>query len=132
MGNEDGELFRDPPIRVLLANLPELLAQIIGQTIEQQSDMRLIGRARNNWELLHLADVEIDVIILGAAIIYPPPGICSHLFAELPGVKILVIDPSGTAAMRYWVAVRHAKTTLTTSRRLITTIRDLANLDSAV
>jgi hypothetical protein len=118
----------DGAIRVLLAGLPELLAQVIGQAMEAEADMRLVGYAHDNWELLQMA-AGADVIVLGAATVDPPPGICTHLLAELPQVKILVVDANGTEAMRYWVAVRRAKSTLTTRRRLVTTIRNFAQLD---
>jgi hypothetical protein len=119
-------------IHVLLATLPELLAQVIEQAVEGAPDMQLSGHARDIWQLLQMVNSDIDVIVMGAPVIYPPPGICSHLFAELPNLKILLVDSTGTGAMRYWLAVRHTKTTLTTSGDLLVSIRRLSKIDSAV
>lgn len=115
-----------PPIRVLLAGLPELLAGVIAQAVGAEGDMRVVGHARDSWELLQLAARGADVLVLGAAPVYPLPGICRRLLAELPGLKILVVDPSGTEAMRYWMAVRRARGAIPTQRRLVGTIRGLA------
>jgi hypothetical protein len=132
MCDEDSVPQSEVLIRVLLATLPELLAQVIGQAIESQPDMLLSGYARSNWELLQMMDDDIDVVVIGAPVIYPPPGICGHLFAELPSIKILVVDPEGTSAVRYWLAVRHSKMSLATSHELLVNIRRLSKIDLAV
>ena len=126
--DEDSVPQSEAVIRVLLATLPELLARVIGQAVESQPDMELSGHARDNWELLQMAGHGVDVIVMGAPAISPPPGICSHLFAEFPDVKILVVDPTGTSAIRYWLALRHSKTTLTTSRGLLANIRRFSKI----
>lgn len=120
------------PIRVLLATLPELLAQVVSRVIEQQPDMLLSGHARDTNELLQMTNDEITVIVMGMSVIYPLPGICSHLFAEWPDLNILVIDPAGMQAVHYRLALQHAKLTLPTNRSLLTRIRRIAKMNSAV
>lgn len=51
----------------------------------------------------------VDVLVLGAARLEPPPGICSHLFNEFPDLKIMVMATSGDtkgAAKLYWQGLR--------------------------
>jgi hypothetical protein len=111
---------------VLLAGLPELLAGVVAQAVGSETDMLLVGHARDHFELLLLAGEGADVLVLGATPVHPLPRICGHLLAELPQLKILVVDPAGTGAMRYWVAVQEARTTIGTRRRLVGSIRALA------
>lgn len=119
--------LRDAAIRVLLANLPERQARAIQQLIEEQTDMQLLGHARDNWELIQQPGGAADVIILGAPAVSPMPGICTHLFAEWPAVRFLVIDPTGARVMQYWLDVQQMEAPSAAGSHLLSAIRDLSN-----
>lgn len=119
--------LRDAAIRILLANLPERQARAIQQLIEEQTDMQLLGHARDNWELIQQPGGAADVIILGAPVVSPMPGICTHLFAEWPDVRFLVIDPTGTRIMQYWLGVQQREAPPATGSHLLSAIRDISH-----
>lgn len=95
-------------IRVLVASIAGSLFQQIAQVIEQQPDMCLLGQVQDRIELL-LAAEHADVVVLEAPQLDPPPGICSHLLSEYPGLKILVISTADGEMMIYWRALQQLR-----------------------
>lgn len=76
-------------IRVLLAEMPQLLRDVIRYLLSDQPDMEVIGNISDWLELLVTArEMHADVVILGVES-SELPGICSHLLHELPDIKLL-------------------------------------------
>ncbi len=111
-------------IRVLLADLPAILVQVIMEKIEQQDDIEVIGRVQDPVELLRAA-AEADVVLISAPQIDPPPGICSHLLNEYPEVKILVLADHQDVAMGYWLDIQRRRIEPLTADDLVAGIRSL-------
>lgn len=116
-------------IRVVIANMPEVLLQLVAQAIQEQPDMVLVGQARDNLEVLQAAQNDVDLIILGAQTLSPCPGICSHLLSEFPHLKILVMAHSSDIARAYWLGLRQRKVAATSMSVLLRNIRQLHQLD---
>ena len=125
---DEQEPIADSAIRVQLANLPEILAEYIAQLLQQQSDVKLLGRVQGNLKLLLTTGPETDVLVLGAEQVYPPPGICSHLLHEFPHLRIIVL--AGDQATVYWFGQLHRKIgPVPNADKLLTSIRQVYHLD---
>ena len=61
------------PSRVVLANLPGVILDLVASLIEQQPDMTLVAQVRDESELLQGNGLEADVLITSASITYPIP-----------------------------------------------------------
>jgi hypothetical protein len=120
------------PIRVLVANMSERLAQPVLQLIREQSDMTLVGQVQDNVNLLLAVGAGVDVVILGAPQVHPPPGICSHLLSEFPNLKILVLAMTSNLAVLYWLGLRHRQVNLVSATTLVKTIRRAYSLNPTV
>jgi DNA-binding NarL/FixJ family response regulator len=76
-------------ITILLADLPQMLREIIQDIIARQPDMEIRGEFSNPLELLLAAkEIGVDAVIVELQD-SQEPGLCSHLFAECPTVTIL-------------------------------------------
>ncbi|MCC6176239.1 MAG: hypothetical protein IT305_13110 [Chloroflexi bacterium] len=105
--------MRDTPrtaIRVMVVNPLDGLLGTVEQFIAEQPDMVLVpymaGRASGWVELLQAMSADVDVLILGVERVRPPPGICSHLLSEFPGLKIVIVTPGGESGVLYWLGLR--------------------------
>ncbi len=86
-------------IRVLLANRPRLMREVIRELINGQQDMEVVDEALDPVEVLVAArETKADAVIL-ATKDSEEPGLCSHLVAEYPNLTILGLAPDGRTAL---------------------------------
>lgn len=116
-------------IRILAANLPELLFNIIMQAVVSQGDMEMLRQVRGQIEVLLAAKANPDVLILGAVKAYPPPGIVSHLLSEYPHLKILVLPANNEGGSAYWLGLKHRTIPSISATELVNSIRSLYDLN---
>jgi DNA-binding NarL/FixJ family response regulator len=87
-------------IRVLLANLPSMLAGVVEQVLDQ-ADLEVVGVVSDHVEvLLTTGRTRADVVVLGideATL----PGPSKRLLEEHPHVKVLAVTPDGRRAFLY-------------------------------
>ena len=116
----------DCPIRVLVANLPAMLVEIVAHEIEQQKDMEIVGVIEGNMNLLRAAGHGVDVVILGTESLDSPPGICSHLLSEYPSLKIIALVAQSDQAAGYWLDIHTQQLNNVNAESLIVGIRSLS------
>lgn len=88
-------------IRVLLAEMPQMLRDAFTQLVAGQPDMRLVGNLADPLGLLLAAgQTRTDAIIMGLRD-SEFPGICSHLLGEYPHIKVVGITRDGRRAFLY-------------------------------
>jgi DNA-binding NarL/FixJ family response regulator len=88
------------PIRILLAQIPRVLQETLGNALSRQPDM-IVTRAGNHVEVLLAAgETRADVVVIGMEDT-EPPGIASHLLEEYPSLRIIVVDLGDQRALLY-------------------------------
>jgi hypothetical protein len=112
-------------IRVLLANIPTLLAEWLARVLEDQEDIVIVDQRRGYVEMLLAAQKGVDVVVLSAPEFHPLPGICSHLLGEYPELKLLLLSPSGDKAMLCWTGLRQKDLQIASAEALLGTLRQL-------
>ena len=86
-------------IRVLLANRPRMMREVVREIVESQQDMEVVGEVLNPVEVLvAVREAKPDAVIL-ALKDSEEPGLCSHLVAEYPNLTILGLAPDGRTAL---------------------------------
>ena len=86
-------------IKIVLANRPRMMREVIKEMIEAQPDMEVVGEVLNPVDLLvAVRETAADAVILGLED-SEEPGVCSHLLAEYPGVTILALAPDRRTAV---------------------------------
>ena len=119
-----------PLTRVLVANVPRNVACMVLPLIQKQPDMSCVGYVQGNVELLLATRRGVDVVILGAPRVEPPPGICSHLLSEFPTLKILVLVTPDSPGMLYWLGLRQLFVDQASGVEIIRTIRRCLSLNT--
>jgi len=92
-------------IRVLVANQPRLIRELIMATIADQPDIELVGEVGKRE---HLADAVAqsrpDVLIV-AMDEHENPVQCGFLLGRYPEMRILALAPEQNRALFYWASV---------------------------
>lgn len=83
-------------IKVLLANRPRMMREMVRQIIEDQQDMEVAGEVLAPVDLLvAVRETKADAVILGMND-SEELGLTSHLLVEYPGLTILSLAPNGS------------------------------------
>ncbi len=91
-------------IRVLLANRPRIMREVIRSMIERQEDMEVVGEVLNPLDLfVAVRDTQSNAVVL-ALKDSEKPGLRSHLIAEYPDLTIVGLPSEGETAFveRLW------------------------------
>ena len=113
-------------IKVLLANDPQLLRDLVGDFIHSQRDMEVVGEVADLFDLLFTVKItKADVVIISLPNADEDPGIISHLLAEYPNLLIVAISPTCNLACTYRQATSKEKFFNISSEKILTMIRNV-------
>ena len=92
-------------IRVLVANQPRLIRELIMATIADQPDIELVGEVGKREDLADaVAQSRPDVLIV-AIDEHENPVQCGFLLGRNPEMRILALAPEKNRALFYWAIV---------------------------
>jgi DNA-binding NarL/FixJ family response regulator len=93
-------------IRVVVANRPRLMHELVVATIGDQPDIEVVGETQNDAEITELVDkIRPDFLIIALDDPDSRPGLCGFLLGRYPRMKVLAIAPHRNEAMFYWAFV---------------------------
>ena len=93
-------------IRVLIANQPRLMRELISATIADQPDIELVGEVGKQDDLAEaVAETRPDVLIVPMDDRNRYRTQCGFLLGRYPEMKILALAPDQNRALFYWAVV---------------------------
>lgn len=93
-------------IRVLLANRPRLMRELLLATISDQPDIEMVGEATNDAEILRsLEQTHADFLVIALESSQERPPICDFVLERFPRMKILALDPERNLSVYYWASL---------------------------
>ena len=103
-------------IRVLIANQPRLMRELISATIADQPDIELVGEVTQREDLTEVvAQTRPDVLIVPMDDRNKYRAQCGFLLGRYPEMKILALAPEKNRALFYWAVVDIRSKTLESS-----------------
>lgn len=94
-------------IRVLVANRPRLMRELVLATISDQPDIEIMGEIRDDSEIAHVvAESHPDVVIIALGNPENRPLLCDALLSRHPELKILALAPELNSSVLYWSTVQ--------------------------
>jgi hypothetical protein len=101
--NEDTTLKR---VRVLVANRPRLMRELVLAVIADQPDIEIIGEIEDAHGLAEaVEDAEPDVLIIALDDADKRIAQCGFLLGRYPQMKILALAPEENRGVFYWATV---------------------------
>lgn len=96
-------------IRVLVANQPRLMRDLVVATISEQSDIEVLGTVDDDSRLITaVSELQPDVVIVTLEDPHRRPAICDYLLVHYPRVKVLAVAPENDESVFFWSDIRSA------------------------
>jgi chemotaxis response regulator CheB len=93
------------PIRVVVANQPRLMRELVLETIIEHSDIEIVAEIQNAEEIAQVVDgTHPDFLIIALDESGDRPAICDVLLRRFPGLKILALAPERNISTFFWAS----------------------------
>ena len=93
-------------VRVLVANRPRLMRELVLETITDQPDIEIVGEVQNDSHLTEVVEqVRPDVLIVALDTPEKSLGHCGFLLGRYPQMRILALEPEQNRGIFYWAIV---------------------------
>ena len=93
-------------VRVLVANQPRLMREMVVETITDQPDIEIVGEVVDDKDLNDIVEqTQPDVLILSLEEPEKPLGKCGFLLGRYPRMRIIALAPERNRGVYYWAMV---------------------------
>jgi chemotaxis response regulator CheB len=96
-------------IRVLVANRPRLMRDLVLATISDQPDIEVLGALDDDSKIAQVvAESQPDFVIVALDEANERPPICDYLLSHHPLVKVLAVAAEQDNSVFFWSDIRSA------------------------
>ncbi|MGB0036219.1 MAG: hypothetical protein WBP79_12160 [Candidatus Acidiferrales bacterium] len=93
-------------IRVLVANRPRLIRELVVATISEQPDIEIVGEIQQESEIVSAVEkTEPDFLIVALEKSNRLPDICKSILKNHPQMRVIAIAPDRNSSMFYWTSL---------------------------
>lgn len=93
-------------VRVLVANRPRLMRELVLATISDKPDIEIVGEVADEGNLTEVVEqVQPDVLILAIDEQEKRMSLCGFLLGRYPHMRILALAPEQNLGIFYWAIV---------------------------
>ncbi len=94
-------------VRVLVANRPRLMRDLVLATISDQADIEIVGELQGDFEILDaIEQTQPDFLIIALDESDERPIICDFVLEKFPNMKIIALAPHRNSSIYYWGSVQ--------------------------
>ncbi len=95
----------DTSIRVLVANRPRLLRELVLSTLSEQAGISVVGETDNEQDVPSLvAETKPDFLLIAFDEPQRRPALCDLLLREFPALRIIAVAPNINVGIYYWAS----------------------------
>lgn len=93
-------------VRVLVANQPRLMRELVLATLFEQPDIEVVGEVGNEADILPTVEEhQPDFLIVALDKSGTRPSVCDVLLSKYPNMKILALAPERNSSVFYWASL---------------------------
>jgi chemotaxis response regulator CheB len=93
-------------IKVLVANRPRLMRELVLETISSQPDIEVMAEIQDDSKIAQLVEeLHPDCLIIGLDQSDNRPDICDSLLERYPHLKILALASERNSSICYWATL---------------------------
>jgi chemotaxis response regulator CheB len=99
-------------IRVVVANRPRLMRELVLSTLSGQTGISVVGETENEQDVRSLvAETRPDFLLIALDRPQRRPPLCDLLLQEFPALRIIAVAPNKNVGICYWASFEiHSKT----------------------
>jgi chemotaxis response regulator CheB len=95
------------PIRVLVANRPRLMRELMVATISEQPDIEIVGEVEDESRLVSEVDkTRPDFLIVALEEFNELPVVCRSILQSYPQMKVIAVSSDRNSSMFYWASLQ--------------------------
>ena len=94
-----------PPVRVVVANQPRLMRELVLEMIIEQPDIEIVAEIQDENEIANIVEgTHPDFLIVSLDEFNQRPPLCDTLLHRFPEMKILALAPERNSSIFYWAS----------------------------
>lgn len=112
-------------VRVVVANRPRLLRELVLSTLSGQAGIEVVGEAENERDVPSLvAATKPDFLLIALEESRRRPPLCDVLLREFPALRIIAVAPNKNVGIFYWASFDiHSRTMEASEEALLEAVR---------
>jgi chemotaxis response regulator CheB len=112
-------------IRVVVANRPRLMRELVLEMIIEQPDIEIVAEIQDESEIIHTVDgMRPDILIIALDESNQRPPLCDTLLRRHPDMRILALAPDRNSSIFYWASFDiHSSQVEASEQGLLSTLR---------
>ena len=113
------------PIRVVVANRPRLMRELVLEAIAEQPDIEILAVIQEQSDITRIVDeTHPDFLIIALDESNERPVICDPLLQRFPEMKILALAPERNSCMFFWASFKiHSNPVEASELGILSTLR---------
>ena len=113
------------PIRVVVANRPRLMRELVLETISGQPDIEIVAEVQTEEDIVGIVEgTQPDILIIALNEFDQRPPLCDTLLRLFPEMKILALAPERNSSIFYWASFDiHSSEVEASEAGLLSTLR---------
>lgn len=117
-------------IRVLVANRPRLMRELVLATISDQPDIEVVGEIRDEAEITSaVEEAQPDFVIMALGKLDERPALCTDLMGRFPHLRIVALAPERNSSIFVWAVISVQSNTIECSEEgILGALRSKAQL----
>jgi chemotaxis response regulator CheB len=120
-----GTVVTENAVRVLVANRPRLLREMVMSALSEQPGINVVGEAEDEGDVPDLVrETKPDFLLIGMEEGRRRPRLCDLLLRQYPALRIIAVAPSSSLGIFYWASFEiHSATLEASEEGLLEVIR---------
>jgi chemotaxis response regulator CheB len=112
-------------VRVLVANRPRLLREMVMSALAEQEGINVVGEADDERDVPEMVErTKPDFLLIGMEEGRRRPRLCDVLLKRYPSLRIIAVAPSSSLGIFYWASFEiHSATLEASEEGLLEVIR---------
>jgi chemotaxis response regulator CheB len=112
-------------VRVLVANRPRLLREMVLSALAEQKGINVVGEADDERDVPEMVErTKPDFLLIGMEEGRKRPQLCDVLLKQYPSLRIIAVAPSSSLGIFYWASFEiHSATLEASEEGLLEVIR---------
>lgn len=95
----------DQPMRVVVANQPRLMRELILETVRLQPDIEVVAEVQNEADIVRTVDEKRpDYLIVALDEFDKYPAVCDVLLHRYPRMKVLALAAGRNVSLFFWAS----------------------------
>jgi len=118
----------DRQIRVLVANRPKLMREVIIETFVDQPDITIVGEVAEEAEIpKRVEETRPDFLFIALSDPLERPAVCDTILRSHPEISIFAVAEHANQTMRYWASFNiHASEIEASGEAILSVMRSRA------